>query len=775
MKRSFFYHPLVKGFLLILCILSVMSCAMSGFRLIWMDMNNIFDSDTNIHPRYISSAALMWPSDYRMSGRIYSPDDEIWYSNYVAPYWYGDTYDNLTYDILTALITEIAAKQPMQITQNGSQVYPTELYDMLSQQFEKYTAEKSNLVFRVISIGSGRNGEDEVLISNMEDIAERQHAVVMQQIAQFTLVSEKNRQTSQDNDPQEGEAQTTYPEETSYPIMPNLSMDNGRKTALSDEKAHDDDKMDTSADTSPTDEKNYREREILYTWGVRASLTADDAYKTYYQACLNDSYHVKEWVYLTAGLAITACISLGLLLITAGIRRTEPGIHLSLIDRLPMEIPAAAKILLWALLLFGFMDFFAWNDAASCFALLYSYIPAASASLEMWLMLGAICGLALGIVLVTLWILCGFTRRVRAGHFWRNTIIYRLGSWFCRKIKWAAHLIAVFFRNLPLLWKWIVAFGFFCFWSLVTVSSGDGGPILIWFLLAAALGAAVCYIVWMIDRVKSATNNIANGHLDHHVNTQNMRGTPLVMAQNLNRIGDGMSHAVEERMKSERFRTELITNVSHDIKTPLTSIINYTDLLAKEEPENERMREYIDVLSRQSARLKKLIEDLLEASKASSGTLHVELAPTDAAELLSQAAGEYAERFQTANLTPVLSLPEDGARILADGRHLWRVFDNLMSNICKYSMPGTRVYLAVEKKNARVILSFRNISAAPLTVDAAELTERFVRGDASRHTEGSGLGLAIAKSLTELQKGTMTLFADGDLFKVIIEFSIYTD
>ena len=223
-------------------------------------------------------------------------------------------------------------------------------------------------------------------------------------------------------------------------------------------------------------------------------------------------------------------------------------------------------------------------------------------------------------------------------------------------------------------------------------------------------------------------------------------------------------------MKSERFRTELITNVSHDIKTPLTSIVNYVDLLQKEEPENEKQREYLEVLSRQSGKLKKLIEDLIEASKASTGNLAVDLEPCELGVLLDQTSGEYGEKLESAGLELVLQKPEKPVRVMADGRHLWRVFDNLLNNIVKYAQPGTRVYLSLSEENGKARVDFRNISREQLNISAQELTERFVRGDASRNTEGSGLGLAIAMSLMRLQKGNMDITVDGDLFKVSLSF-----
>ena len=223
-------------------------------------------------------------------------------------------------------------------------------------------------------------------------------------------------------------------------------------------------------------------------------------------------------------------------------------------------------------------------------------------------------------------------------------------------------------------------------------------------------------------------------------------------------------------MKSEHFKTELITNVSHDIKTPLTSIINYVDLLTKEDVENPKVQEYLEVLTRQSARLKKLIEDLIEASKASSGVLKVNWAKCVPEVLLTQAAGEYEERLEQKNLELVIHHPQEELVVLADGRHLWRVFDNLLSNIYKYAQPGTRVYLDLEQDEKNVSIIFRNVSKNPLHMSGEELQERFVRGDSSRNTEGSGLGLSIARSLTELMNGTFGLLIDGDFFKVTLTF-----
>ena len=217
-------------------------------------------------------------------------------------------------------------------------------------------------------------------------------------------------------------------------------------------------------------------------------------------------------------------------------------------------------------------------------------------------------------------------------------------------------------------------------------------------------------------------------------------------------------------------KTELITNVSHDIKTPLTSIINYSDLISKETSTNENIKEYSIALHRQSERLKKLIEDLMDASKVSTGNIEVLLAPCEADVFMTQAVGEYEDKLKTHELQLITKLPQDSLRIMVDGRHMWRIFDNLMNNVCKYAQSGTRVYFTLDKVADKVVFSLKNTSHYPLDISSEELMERFVRGDRSRHTEGSGLGLSIAKSLTELQNGDFVLTVDGDFYKVTISF-----
>lgn len=270
-------------------------------------------------------------------------------------------------------------------------------------------------------------------------------------------------------------------------------------------------------------------------------------------------------------------------------------------------------------------------------------------------------------------------------------------------------------------------------------------------------------------RLRNATDSLADGYFSYQIKLSGLYGDYREIAENLNSISEGMNLAVEERIKSERMKTELITNVSHDLKTPLTSIVNYANLINQETCENEKIKEYSEVLERQSIRMKRLIDDLVEASKASTGNLDIQLEKCEADILLTQAVGEFEQKLQNCGLELKISQPQNGIQILADSRRLWRVFDNLMNNICKYGQSGTRVYLSLEETEKYAVFTFKNTSRAQLNFKADELVERFVRGDLSRNTEGNGLGLSIAKSLTELQNGIFELTIDGDLFKVVLK------
>lgn len=293
---------------------------------------------------------------------------------------------------------------------------------------------------------------------------------------------------------------------------------------------------------------------------------------------------------------------------------------------------------------------------------------------------------------------------------------------------------------------------------------------LLWFAEKVVFAIVLYTLINQYAQIKDATKRIAAGDLEAEVNTEKMYIDLKEEGEYLNSIKNGLDVAIEQRMKSERFQTELITNVSHDIKTPLTSIINYVDLLGKEKLENAKAKEYLEVLARQSQRLKKLLQDLLEASKASTGNVELHMEQVNACVLLNQTVGEFQEKLMNSGIELNIKVPQEEIHINADSRYLWRVFDNLMNNICKYSQPNTRAYINLEKSGENTVISFLNISKEPLNISSEELMQRFVRGDSSRNTEGSGLGLSIAQSLTKLMGGTMELSVEGDLFKVQLIF-----
>lgn len=366
----------------------------------------------------------------------------------------------------------------------------------------------------------------------------------------------------------------------------------------------------------------------------------------------------------------------------------------------------------------------------------------------------------------------------KVGGWWGRSILGRIWKLIVRLMRWSGNHLKRICRSLresaagvqmgPRVWGLFALFVFFEFCGLLVLSHQI--PVLLFCCLAEKI--IFFFILEKILRefgqIKKTGEEIAGGNLEYKLNTENMLIDFANVGNSLNTIGDGISAAVDERMKSERMKTELITNVSHDIKTPLTSIINYTDLLTKLDLKDPKAQEYLEVLGRQSARLKKLIEDLIEASKASSGALKLDMETVNVSMLLMQAAGEYEEKFAQRNLDLRITGEDAALTARADSRYLWRIFDNLMSNMLKYAQPGTRAYIDLASEAGEVCIVFRNISESPLHISGDELMERFVRGDSSRSSEGSGLGLSIADSLITLMGGRMELSVDGDLFKVIV-------
>lgn len=478
-------------------------------------------------------------------------------------------------------------------------------------------------------------------------------------------------------------------------------------------------------------------------------------------------FSLSRWVYRTvypaasllapaaALLTLGALAAMVFLFCAAGHRRGTDGIVLNWQDRIPLDL---------YLLVMGFLFFCSAACAMEASNLVNS--PYGSGVLV------SICGFVLSVLVAGLLLLAVFmsiAARLKRGRWWRNTLCCKVLRWCVRLCRRTAQALANFIAILPLTWRSVLLVGgVLCLQMLLTLlmfESYNGG---FFFLVTAAMDAAIVVgAAWMtrqLQQIRDMGRALADGDLDRKLDTHRMRWDIKAHAENLNAIGDGMTKAVERQIKSERLKTELITNVSHDIKTPLTSIVNYVDLLEKEDLP-PTASEYLAVLDRQSKRLKKLTEDLVEASKASTGNVSVHLEPILVNEIVHQAVGDYDQKLTAGRLEVIINTYEGSLTALADGRLLWRVLDNLLGNVCKYALAGTRVYVDLTSRDGRVTLSMKNISRDPLNVSAEELMERFVRGDASRHTEGSGLGLNIARSLMELMGGSFSLAVDGDLFK----------
>lgn len=293
-------------------------------------------------------------------------------------------------------------------------------------------------------------------------------------------------------------------------------------------------------------------------------------------------------------------------------------------------------------------------------------------------------------------------------------------------------------------------------------------------LLVLLADVGVFYVVLngllLKEKLKKGIEEIALGNMEYQIPLQGLRGENLKLAEMINGIANGFHMAVEEAMKNERLKTDLITNVSHDIKTPLTSIINYVAILKQSDIADPKIQGYLDILEAKAQRLKTLTEDVVEASKVSSGNISLEYMGVDLVEMIQQTEGEMAEKFEARNLKMIVNLPAEPAVVHVDGRRMWRVLENIFGNAAKYAMPGTRVYADLKLEEDTVDLSLKNVSEHQLNISADELTERFIRGDLSRSSEGSGLGLSIAQSLTTMQGGTFNLYLDGDLFRVNIRF-----
>ncbi|MBQ6885654.1 MAG: sensor histidine kinase [Clostridia bacterium] len=436
------------------------------------------------------------------------------------------------------------------------------------------------------------------------------------------------------------------------------------------------------------------------------------------------------------------------LFVSVGHRTNSAGVQVALINNIPADILSVIVffIYLGGIWLFGELSTLVAVVAVGMIILISLYFAA-------------------------LWYLLSIVAQAKAGVLFKHTLLYLIFKVLAKFGRIIKHI----YKNRTTILKALFVLGVFWMFTLVFMvfNMYENDNLIIGFIVIGAIASIIIILLAVaFQRVKHGGEKIVSGDLDSKIDTGYMFGDIKDFAESLNNINQGLQTAIDDKIKSERFRTELITNVSHDIKTPLTSIVNYVDLIKKEDCDNEKINQYIEVLDRQSNRLKKLIEDLVEASKASTGNLSVELTRCNLAVLIDQAVGEFSEKLETKGLQVVQTISKEETYIMADGRRLWRVFDNLLNNIYKYALSGTRVYIDLNNDNKKAIITFRNISEQPINISGEELTERFVRGDRSRNTEGSGLGLSIAKSLTELQNGIFEVSADGDLFKVKITFDI---
>lgn len=453
---------------------------------------------------------------------------------------------------------------------------------------------------------------------------------------------------------------------------------------------------------------------------------------------------------------ILALAGVVILTIGAGRNNEDKKVHLNFLDRCYTEIVAVVVFMIW---LMG-----------------TSVIVQAMDDEEMRIVWKAIgfgtLGLWFGIWFLAGWL--SLVRRIKARSLWRDSLLRHILLLVRKCFSKCSDLLVFLGGNMISRVKIILLFGIFIFLQFMfTGMTVEGGSALSLFLMIVMDCAVLYYLIkkaWGREQIIAGLKKITDGDLQYKIPTEKLSGEQEMVADYINHIGEGLDAAVENSLKNERMKTELITNVSHDIKTPLTSIINYVDLLKRENPEDPKIRGYLEVLENKAQRLKVLTEDVVEASKASTGNIALEMTDLNFIELVHQVIGEFEEKFEERNLTMVVHFDEEEAIICADGRRLWRVLENVFGNVSKYAMENTRVYVDVKVDRPNVQLSLKNISAQPLNISAEELTERFIRGDVSRNTEGSGLGLSIAKDLVQLQGGELKLYLDGDLFKVTIEF-----
>lgn len=486
---------------------------------------------------------------------------------------------------------------------------------------------------------------------------------------------------------------------------------------------------------------------------LEEGLPVKDKYSTLTNA-YSFGYYMRYLVFVIAIASFALFVwGLVMLIVTAAHRPETEELCLNKLDKLPFDV-----LLILILLILGGINYV-------CIDLLWNINFFAEIALPILLAFMAL----LSFLVLTQTI----SARIKTETIIQNNLLYKTIRIILKIARKILAKLKELILNIPLVWKTALIVGFVIVFDLITIVSATNAvetAIILLVIKCLTFVPFVLYTALTMRKLQKAGKEIASGNLNFKVSSNEMIADFKKHGENLNSISDGLNIALKERLQSERTKTELITNVSHDIKTPLTSIINYASLISESEPLTETQKEYAEVLIKKSGQLKRLLDDLVEVSKATTGALEVSPERCEAGVLLSQIAGEFNDQIEAANLELVLSSPEEGLFIMVDSRRIWRVFENLMNNACKYSLPGSRIYLSASKAENEVLFIIKNTSKTPLNILPEELKERFVRGETSRTTEGTGLGLSIAESLTELQGGKMEINIDGDLFKVTLRF-----
>ncbi len=502
---------------------------------------------------------------------------------------------------------------------------------------------------------------------------------------------------------------------------------------------------------------------ILFAAAVDTAYPIQDQFYTDSQMYSSCGALVRPLVVFGAIALVLFMAGLVWLTIIAGRNDVDDDLHLARLDHWKTEISAIVVTGVVLALLMG--AFVIAKEGALANRYMYSQRDAYTEVVVFSAAAAAVCVAAFACFLTGY---LSLVRRIKARTLWKDSLLRQF-----------VVFVKCLFNHLRETWKTLVLFGSFVIinWILWTLFYNSSWAIFLIILFFVEVAAAAWMFLYAVgkEKIKTGIQKIAEGDLEYKISTEKMIPSHKEIAEKINAIGGGLDAAVEKSMRSERMKTDLITNVSHDIKTPLTSIINYVDLLKKENFEDPKIQRYLEILEQKSQRLKILTEDVVEASKVSSGNISLECMKINFVEMIQQTSGEFEEKFKKRNLKEILTLPEQDVVIYVDGRRTWRVLENIYNNAAKYAMEGSRIYADLKIENDQAVFALKNISEQPLNISADELTERFIRGDISRSTEGSGLGLSIAKSLTKLQGGTFDIYLDGDLFKVTMKFPLIED